>query len=107
MAEMEVAQALAEGRSGRWPAVRREFLAEHTQCEACGGTENLEAHHRKPFHLHPALELEPRNLIAICEKSGHDCHFHFGHNLDWKAFNPYVEEDAKAFRERVEKRKYA
>lgn len=44
----------------------------------------------KPFHLFPELELDDSNLITLCEKSGHDCHFIFGHFHDWTLYNPNV-----------------
>jgi hypothetical protein len=51
-----------------------------------------------------APELEPRNLISLCEK--HCCHLMIGHSGDWHAFNPHVEEDAKFLAKRMEKREY-
>lgn len=44
----------------------------------------------QPFHLHPELELDQSNLITLCEKPGHDCHFTFGHFHNWALFNPDV-----------------
>jgi hypothetical protein len=54
-------------------------------------------HHIAPFHLEPDLELEESNLITLCEKPGHDCHFVFGHFHDWYDFNPSVREDVAAY----------
>lgn len=81
-------------RSPEWPKVREEYLKQHPICEACGGTENIEAHHKRPYHLFPELELDPLNLITLCEKPAHDCHFHFGHLLNWLAYNPMVVDDS-------------
>lgn len=103
-----LAALLAAGehvRSPRWPTVRRKFLEGKT-CAGCGGSEKLEAHHKLPFHLRRDLELNPNNLICLCEKPGHDCHFRFGHSLDWKAYNPDVVEDAALALWRVRLRKY-
>ena len=47
-------------RSGHWPTLRKQFL-EGKVCAVCGGKEKLEAHHIKPFHLDPLLELDPTN----------------------------------------------
>ncbi len=91
-------------RSGKWRAVRTRFLAANPKCAGCGGTDHLEAHHRKPFHLNPALELDPANLIVLCETPGHNCHFHFGHLLDWHSFNVAVAVDAAAFWAKVKGR---
>lgn len=89
-------------RSPLWPGVRRNFLKSHPTCAACGGTKNLEVHHKKPFHLFPQLELVPSNLMTLCEQNGHDCHFHFGHLLDWQSYNPNVVEDTMQFLQEVE-----
>jgi predicted TIM-barrel fold metal-dependent hydrolase len=62
----------------------------------CGGNVKLEVHHIKPFHLHPALELDPTNLATLCEavKDGVNCHLLFGHLGNFKSFNTEVLGDA-------------
>src|SRR5690242_21104937 len=59
-----------EGRSSRWPTVRKKFLskikAAGNGCAARGAKIGLQVHHKKPFHIHPELELDPTNLIALC-----------------------------------------
>lgn len=95
-------------RSPRWRSVRAEHLRKQPECQACGGTEKLQAHHIAPFHLHPELELAPGNLITLCEKRGRDCHFHFGHFHNWSLFNPVVIQDAAQYhRESEEARRAA
>lgn len=84
-------------RSPEWPKVREAHLKEQPTCQACGGTEDLEVHHMKPFHLFPDLELDDSNLLTLCEKSGHDCHFHFGHLFNWSWYNPFVLRDTQKF----------
>lgn len=87
---------LGVARSSQWPTVRKHFLEQHPTCAACGGTEKAEVHHRRPFHLHPELELSPDNLVTLCE-SGHNgvnCHLHYGHSGSYKSFNPDVVADA-------------
>lgn len=81
-------------RSSHWSTVRKHHLQNHPTCAACGGTEKLQVHHKQPYHLHPDLELEPTNLITLCEYGDIDCHFNIGHHRDWKSFNPNVELDA-------------
>ena len=63
----------------------------------------IQVHHRWPFHDcvlagRPDLELDPRNLIALCETERGvatlDCHLHVGHMGDWKSYNPRVAGDA-------------
>ena len=77
-------------RSPEWPRVRTAHLAEQPTCQACAGTEVLVVHHMKAFHLFPELLLDEYNLITLCEKSGHDCHFIFGHLHDWTLYNHNV-----------------
>lgn len=84
-------------RSPHWPAVRQAHLLQQPVCAVCGGTLKLQVHHIRPFHLHPDLELEPSNLVTLCEanKGGLNCHLAFGHLSNFRSFNPDVIEDAK------------
>lgn len=101
--------SLLTRRSGRWRAVRAAHLAAHPACEVCGGADKLEVHHKQPFHLNPALELDPANLITLCEanKGGVNCHLHFGHLGCYRAFNPDVAVDAPAWRAKLAARPLA
>lgn len=81
-------------RSDHWPHVRAVHLHNNPTCAACGGTELLQVHHVKPFHLHPDLELDPGNFITLCEKPGHDCHYVFGHAGNWHGYVVTVRADA-------------
>lgn len=92
-------------RSPRWPAVRSHFLLKHPSCAGCGGTEDLEVHHKMPVHEYPQLELVEDNLVVLCEKSGHCCHYHLGHLLSWVAWNVDVEDDAARFLKKVVSRR--
>lgn len=94
----------SETRSAKWPAVRAEHLKQHGECEACGGKDGLNVHHKRPYHLYPELELEPSNLLTLCERNG--CHFLLGHGRDWKAFNPDVMADTKMIRSMIRGRRY-
>ncbi len=87
---------LGTPRSSQWPAVRKAFLSTHPTCKVCGGTKNLEVHHKLPFHLHPEMELDPTNLITLCEsdENGVNCHLFVGHLGDFKSFNVAVDMDA-------------
>lgn len=95
-----------KSRSGRWPAARKKHLEEHPACEVCGGTEKLEVHHRRPFHLHPELELDPSNLITLCEANhgGVNCHLFVGHLGSFKSFNESVSEDAASWASKIKVR---
>ena len=81
-------------RSPHWDTVRKHHVKNNPTCAACGGNQKLQVHHKQPFHLCPELELEPKNLITLCEFGDIDCHFNIGHHRNWKSFNPNVEKDA-------------
>lgn len=74
---------LAMARSTHWNRVRAEHLRTHGACEACGRTDELNVHHVVPFHIDPALELDPANLITLCEHASWNCHLQLGHGGNW------------------------
>ena len=92
-------------RSSKWPTVRKNHLANHPCCAVCGGTEKIEVHHVVPFHENPSLELEPNNLISLCESKsfGLVCHLLVGHRGNYKKINPDVIEDAKIWNDKLQK----
>jgi 5-methylcytosine-specific restriction protein A len=93
---------LASKRSHEWPRVRREHLDREPACRACGGIEKLEVHHIVPFHLDPSKELDPANLVTLCEsgKGGVVCHLAIGHLGNYRNFNLLVTSDASWWRSR-------
>jgi len=93
-------------RSPHWDTTRKNHLKLEPACAACGITTHLQVHHKKPFHLHPELELEQSNLITLCEQKGDaGCHLKLGHLGNWKSFNPNIEADAKETMALIEKAK--
>jgi 5-methylcytosine-specific restriction protein A len=84
-------------RSIHWPDVRALHLKENPTCESCGGDSKIEVHHVVPFHLDPDLELDPKNLITLCErkKYGINCHLAIGHHGNYKRVNEQVREHAR------------
>lgn len=93
-----IAQKYGLTRSPEWPALEREHLLREPACMACGHRgQGLQVHHIKPFHLYPQLELDPNNLITLCEVRGRDHHLLLGHLDDWESYNPNVREDVKRF----------
>ena len=90
-------------RSNQWPAVRKKFLETHKKCAICEGTKKLEVHHIKPFHLHPELELDPANLIVLCEdwSYGINCHLLVGHLGNYKNVNDTVLEDSRTWTKKI------
>lgn len=87
-------------RSGKWPAVSKRFL-KGKKCAVCGRAESVIAHHKKPFHEFPELELDTDNLIPLCEGRTINCHLAVGHLFSWKSHNPDVERDAATIRQKV------
>lgn len=83
-------------RSPHWRSVRDKHLKENPQCAACGSETSVQVHHIKPFHLHPELELNPKNLITLCMGS-YECHLRLGHGDDFRCFNPDIINDVKEF----------
>jgi hypothetical protein len=84
-------------RSPEWARIRKEHLVNNPKCAVCEGTKSLNVHHIRPFHLHPELELDPSNLITLCESASYGiiCHILIGHLGDYKNVNPNSVEDAK------------
>jgi len=80
-------------RSGKWPTVEKHFREEHPTCAACGGNKNINIHHIHPFHIDPALELDPNNLLTLC-MGKLECHLQIGHAGSFKQYNPNVRRDA-------------
>lgn len=95
----------AKLRSPKWPTVRRAWLQNHPTCAACGSKKALEVHHIKAFHEHPELELDPQNLMSLCDGSN-SCHRTWGHLYNWKLTNPSVVDDITAWREHFRDRKF-
>lgn len=79
-------------RSPKWATVREAHLKVNPACRACGQRDKLNVHHIRPFHLFPELELEPTNLVTLCEDgpSNLNCHLVFGHGGNWTWYNPRV-----------------
>lgn len=90
-------------RSDKWPTARKDYLKDHPNCAVCGGDKKLEVHHKRPFHIHPELELDPNNFITLCEndKNGVNCHLLVGHLGNFKSVNLSVETDAAEWKKKI------
>lgn len=88
-------------RSPKWSSVRKAHLSKFPSCAACGRQQKLEVHHKVPVHINPELELDPSNLITLCDDP---CHLVFGHLLNYKSYNKSVEEDCAVYLNRVSHR---
>ena len=91
-------------RSPKWPALQKAHLKKQPRCQVCGGKSGLNAHHKKPFNDYPELELEPDNLITLCNTRR--CHILFGHGNDFRAWNPNCDADVAKARQMIAARKY-
>ena len=97
-------------RSEKWPEVERTFRESHSTCAACDSTV-VQVHHVLPFHFaillgRPDLELDPNNLITLCEKEkgeeAQDHHLLLGHLDDFQSYNKDVRASAVIFHEQDE-----
>lgn len=85
-------------RSPKWKTVRKEFLENNPSCAACGRISKLEVHHIEPVHVNPDRELDPSNLITLCDNP---CHLVFGHLLNYKSWNESVVNDCSVYLNKV------
>lgn len=90
-------------RSSQWSKVRKKYLNNHPECEACGRNDDIEVHHIIPVHVDPTKELDENNLISLCGKY---CHFIVGHLMDWKSWNVNVKQDAETYKNKINNRPY-
>lgn len=93
---------VATKRSSHWPTVEKHFREANPKCAICESVDRLNVHHKKPFHLHPELELDTNNLITLC-MSKMECHLMIGHGDDFKAYNPNIETDAPLLNKDISK----
>ena len=91
-------------RSSQWSRVRRDFLKSHPSCAVCGRSKELSVHHKQPFHLFPHRELDPVNLITLCESAGMNCHITFGHLGNFKSYNETIEDDVPIWKLKIQNR---
>jgi hypothetical protein len=93
-------------RSPQWTTTRNNHLKLQPQCYICNGVRLLNVHHITPFHMDPSRELDPTNLVTLCEKGpgGVNCHLTFGHLGYWARYNPDILKDALVIKAILEKR---
>lgn len=94
-----------EKRSSKWRKIRATHLEKNPLCAICGLKKKVEVHHVIPFNIAPDLELNPENLITLCEnrKWGITCHLLVGHLGNYKDFNSSVQADATYWKIRLRK----
>jgi 5-methylcytosine-specific restriction protein A len=95
-----------EKRSPQWTKVRNIHLRNNPKCVVCGSRVKVEVHHINPFHLFPEQELDPNNLISLCETATHGviCHLLVGHLGNYRSFNDNVVSDATTWQKKLENR---
>lgn len=84
----------ARQRSSKWRRLREEHLQKQPQCAACGRTTGLIVHHIIPVSFDPTRELDPENLLTLCETP---CHIVFGHFFSYHCYNRDVRRTAAEF----------
>lgn len=94
-------EILSLPRSPEWKKIRSEHLQKFPECAVCGNKNNVVPHHIVPFHIDESQELNPNNLITLCEGDTFNCHLFFGHLKNWKKYNSNVIEDSKIWREKL------
>lgn len=82
-------------RSSKWPRVRKKHLKEYPSCASCGKRKRIgmQVHHIVPFSVDPSKELDPTNLLTLCDNSR--CHLDKGHLGYFKSWNVNVVKDCK------------
>ena len=98
--------APSKPRSPKWEGVRAKHLKAHPVCAACGTKKTLEVHHIVPFSDNPELELDPSNLITLCESAtdGIICHLCIGHLGNYQSYNKNVQYDAAVWLDKFNSR---
>jgi 5-methylcytosine-specific restriction endonuclease McrA len=89
-------------RSPEWKEIRKLHLQNQDECQACGKKSSLEVHHIIPVHVDKHLELDPSNLLTLCDR----CHLVFGHLSNYRSWNKNVVEDCCVYFNKVENRPY-
>ena len=90
-------------RSNGWRKIRNNHIKKQPECQCCGAKKKLEVHHKQPFQYVPELELDPSNLITLCDGTL-KCHIFIGHLGNWKSHNVDVTEDSKMLNVKIRNR---
>ncbi|GAG20148.1 unnamed protein product, partial [marine sediment metagenome] len=85
--------------------VRAKHIKQFPTCHVCGSKKKVEVHHKVPFNIAPDLELNPDNLVSLCEnkKYGVNCHLLIGHLGNYRRINADVEFDVFIWRKKIGK----
>lgn len=91
-------------RSPKWPEFKKEFAKTHLKVCAVCGSPKVQLHHLKPFHVFPELELDPDNLLWLCENTSANHHLQTGHLGNFKSINPNGKEEIAKLRDEIRNR---
>jgi hypothetical protein len=94
-------------RSSGWRSFRNGWLSDHPRCEFCKGRRECVAHHLIPFWMAPEFELDPTNVVTLCERGKYgvgNCHLFFGHRGNWRNVNIFCLADVERWRRVVKLR---
>lgn len=81
-------RTLGATRSPQWSSFKIEFAKTHPKiCAICGTTKGCQLHHKTPFSRDLSRELDPTNLVWLCEQGEHSCHLIFGHLYSFFSYN--------------------
>jgi hypothetical protein len=80
-------------RHPQWYAVRAKHLVTSPACAICGVARFVEVHHKVPVHVDDSLELDPGNLVTLCDERASRHHFEVGHGGDWRMWNQAIDAD--------------
>lgn len=95
-------------RSSKWPKFRSENISD--TCACCGKSVRflrkfrMCLHHITPFHIRPDLELNPANVLTLCNNPR--CHLDRGHLGDWRSWNWNVTKDCELWLWKFQTRPY-
>lgn len=88
-------------RSPKWSSIRKQHIKNNPCCAACGKCNKVEVHHIEPVHINEDRELDPINLITLCDNP---CHIVFGHLMNYKSWNSSVVDDCKSYKSKIDSR---
>lgn len=87
---------LSKRRHKDWPMFRYLILGKRPRCAYCGTTKKVELHHIEPYHEAPERELDPANVIPLCESIS-NCHLTQGHLGNYMQANPTIKNDCEQY----------
>ncbi len=92
----------SNSRHPKWKSISLNYRKKMGKCAVCGKTTNLVVHHKMPFHMNPEKELDENNFVVLCENRPVNCHYLFGHLMNWQGYNPNINEDIETWNKKLE-----